>query len=119
GWDTHGDRTGTTVRNKMGAMLPFIKTFLDRMSTSAPGANPVVAIVGDFSRSLPGSDHAPGLSTTVISRNAKTGTTGAVDANVRLPASTPATAGFWAYLAAVTKSGSAAFGANPHTALVK
>jgi hypothetical protein len=118
GWDTHGDRTGTTVRNKMNAMVPFMKTFLDRMS-AVPNSNPVIAIVGDFSRSLPGSDHAPGLSAFVVSRNAKQGTTGATDANVRLPANTPTSAGFWSYLAAITKSGTSAFGANPHTAITK
>lgn len=119
GWDTHGDRTGTTVRNKMNAMTPFMKTWLDRMSTVGPGANPIIVIVGDFSRSLPGSDHATGLTATVIGRNVQQGSTGTVDANVRLAPNTPTTAGFWSYLAAITKSGSTAFGANPHGAITK
>jgi hypothetical protein len=114
GWDTHGDRTGTTVRNKMTSyVVPAINTFVNRM-VADPNRNVVLCIMGDFARSLPGSDHQPNLSVTVIGKFVKQGTTGKVDANVRLPTSAPGINGLWAYLAAVTKTPGNMFGANPH-----
>ncbi|MGA9519864.1 MAG: DUF1501 domain-containing protein [Myxococcaceae bacterium] len=119
GWDTHGDRSAATVRQMMTRnILPGLRTFLNRM-WSADGYNVTVAIVGEFARSLPGSDDQPSVSVTVIGKNVKVGTTGKTDANVRLAAGTPTFPGLWAYLATVTSVKGTPFGANPHTALVK
>ncbi len=125
GWDTHGDTQGTTVRNKMTSyVLPALNAFMNRMivddtvaaNSGLPGYNRNVAvcIFGDFARSLPGSDHQPNMSAAVMGKFVKSGTTGRTDANVGLAAGTPSTAGWWAYLAAITKAPGTPFGANPH-----
>ena len=117
GWDTHGDTDGSGVRDQMNSrILPPLKTFLSR-TLAMPGRNVVVAILGDFARSLPGSDHQSNLTATVIGKYVKQGTTGKVDSNVGLPNGTPGIQQFWAYLTAVSKVASAPFGANPHTAI--
>ncbi len=118
GWDTHGDRTGANVRNMMNTrILPPLKTFINRM-VNDPTRNVVIAIFGDFNRSLPGSDHASALNATVIGRYVKPGTTGKVSANVQLPAGTPSVPGFWSYLARTLKVSGEPFGTNPHTSIL-
>ncbi len=118
GWDTHGDTNGGTVRSMMNQrILPPLNTFLSR-NLNQPGKNVMVAIIGDFARSLPGSDHQGNLTATVIGKNVKPGTTGKVSANVALPAATPSIKEFWAYVAAAAKAPSALFGANPHTSIL-
>jgi len=117
GWDTHNDPNGNKVRNLMGPLAPALKTFLDRNVTAASTRNVVVAMIGDFARSLPGSNHQPNLSATVIGKYVKRGTTGLVDADVQVKADTPSSAGFWSYLAAASKVTSP-FGANPHGLVV-
>lgn len=118
GWDTHGDRDGNTVRNMMNErILPPLKVFINRM-VADPNRNVNLMIVGDFSRSLPGSDHAGGVSATVIGKNVRVGTTGRVDADVRLAAGTPQGAGLWAYLGRLVNLPYQPFGTNPHTGLV-
>jgi hypothetical protein len=118
GWDTHGDSDGSNVREMMSArILPGLNTFLSR-NLNQPGKNVVVAIFGDFARSLPGSDHQGNLTATVIGKHVKPGTTGKVAGNVSLPAGTPSIPQFWSYLAAVTKTTTPLFGTNPHTSIV-
>lgn len=118
GWDTHGDRDGVTVRNKMKTVLPPLNAFLKRM-VEDPARNVTFAIIGDFARSLPGSDHQPNLTATVIGRNVKVGTTGRTNkGTVSLKSGTPKIEGFWAYLAALAKLDAAPFGKNPHTGLL-
>ncbi|MBE2251652.1 MAG: DUF1501 domain-containing protein [Myxococcus sp.] len=118
GWDTHGDRTGTNVRNMMTSrILPGLRTFISRM-VNAPDRNVVVAIMGDFARSLPGSDHASALSATVIGKYVKVGTTGKMSDRVQLAAGTPSAPGLWSYLGRVLNAPTPMFGANPHTSLV-
>lgn len=118
GWDTHGDRTGTNVRNMMTArILPGLRTFVSRM-VNAPNRNVVVAIMGDFARSLPGSDHASALSATVIGKYVKVGSTGRMTDRVQLAAGTPSAPGLWSYLARVLNAPTQPFGANPHGGLV-
>jgi hypothetical protein len=114
GWDTHGDNNGNTVRNMMTPMMAPLKTFLDRMVTAASARNVVVCLMGDFARSLPGSNHQPNLSATVIGKYVQRGTTGRVDADVGVSPSTPSSPGLWSYLAAAGKVPAAPFGANPH-----
>lgn len=118
GWDTHGDRDANNVRNMMNTrILPPLKTFMNRMLTD-PERNVVIAIMGDFARSLPGSDHAAAMSASVIGKYVKNGTTGRMSANVQLPAGTPSAPGLWAYLTRVLNVGQMPFGNNPHTGLV-
>jgi hypothetical protein len=112
-WDSHGDDTGMGVRNRMRGQMTELNTFLTRMMALS-GYNVTTVIFGDFSRSLPGSNHQPNLTATVIGPNVKLGTTGHVDSDVGLPASTPGIQGLWAYLAAAAKTSSQPFGANPH-----
>lgn len=117
-WDTHGDTTGTVVRNKMNSyVLAPLNVFFERVVQDAT-RNVVVCLLGDFSRSLPGSDHQPNLTATVIGKYVKVGSTGQVDANVRLPDGTPSIPGLWAYLAAAAKTTGAPFGADPHQLIV-
>ena len=118
-WDTHGDTNGTTVRNMFGAnVFPALNMFLDRTLVStdlATSHNVVTMIFGDFARSLPGSDHQPNVTATVMGKYVKGGTTGMTDGNVGLAAGTPSVPGLWSYLAAVAKTpGANPFGANPH-----
>lgn len=118
GWDTHGDRDASNVRNMMNTrILPPLKTFVSRM-VAASDKNVVVAIMGDFARSLPGSDHAAAMSATVMGKYVKVGTSGRMNANVQLPAGTPSVPGLWAYLTKVLRVTQQPFGTNPHTSLV-
>ena len=115
-WDTHG-QNGVNERNMFGQILPHLQRFLTRVHDPnglAATHNVVTVILGDFARSLPGNDHQANLSATVIGKYVKTGTTGKTNANVGLPANTPASEGMWAYIAAAAKLGKTPFGANPH-----
>jgi hypothetical protein len=123
GWDSHGDRTATNVRNMMNTrILPSLKTFLTRMLSAESGRNVVVTIMGDFARSLPGSDHASAMSAMVIGKYVKPGTTGVMSPTVSLAEGTPAAASYWSYLSRLVKVPAAAadplFGANPHTGII-
>lgn len=118
GWDTHGDTDGSNVRDMMNArILPPLNTFLARVM-SDPARNVVTVILGDFARSLPGSDHQGNLTVTVIGKYVRQGTTGRCEANVSLNPATPGIAGLWSYLASVARTPVAAFGNNPHTGLI-
>lgn len=118
GWDTHGDINGARVRNQMTDIVPAIKTFMDRMITADATRNVVLCLMGDFARSLPGSDHQPNLSATVIGKYVKRGSTGRVNADVAIPGGAPGAKPFWAYLAAATKTAGTPFGADPHKLVV-
>lgn len=123
GWDTHGDTSGNTVRSMMNNnILPGLSTYLSRMR-AVTGRNVIAAIYGDFARSLPGSDHARGVSATVIGKYVKVGTTGRMavataSSGPSLPTGSPAAMAFWSYLASVAKSPVNPFGTNPHAGLV-
>ena len=119
GWDTHGDNNGSVVRNKLtgDGTMAALKVFTDRMMAET-GRNVVTAIIGDFSRSLPGSNHQANLTATVIGKYVKAGTDGRVDADVGLPQGSPGIQQFWAYLAAALKCPDQPFGTNPHTLLL-
>jgi hypothetical protein len=114
GWDTHGDDNGSVVRNKItgDGTMAALKVFTDRM-LALTNRNVITVIMGDFSRSLPGSNHQPNLTATVIGKYVKLGTTGRVTADVGLP-NAPGIQQFWAYLAAVAGTADQPFGANPH-----
>ncbi len=112
--DTHDDVNGSRVRTQMTANAPALRTFISRMITEAASRNVVLCLLGDFARSLPGSDHQPNLSATVIGRNVQRGSTGNVNASVALGPGTPGTKGLWSYLASLTRVPTNPFGANPH-----
>lgn len=117
-WDTHGDLNGAIVRNRMRQrILPAVSPFLSRMMRD-PGFDVTFGIFGDFARSLPGSDHAPSLSATVIGRRMKVGTTGRVSESVRLPDGAPGVLGFWSLLAEAVRAPVNPFGPNPHASLL-
>ncbi len=115
GWDTHGDNDGSVVRTKMTSegITAALKTFTDR-TLAMTNRNVVTAIIGDFSRSLPGSNHQANMTATVIGKHVKLGTTGRVNADVGLPSGSPGIQQFWAYLGAVLGATGSPFGANPH-----
>src|SRR5262245_2550530 len=58
-FDTHGDETGVAAREVMAPITPSLITFLERMM-SLPGRNVVTLLTGEFSRTIPQSDHEPG-----------------------------------------------------------
>jgi hypothetical protein len=120
GWDTHGDTTGNNVRNMITQRIATpLQTFLTRMVMNASAErNVVVAMFGDFNRSLPGSDHQANLTALVIGKHLRNATTGRTDNRVALAPATPSIAGLWQLLGAATRVDVNPFGANPHTTLV-
>lgn len=118
-WDTHGDTNGNNVRNMMTQRIaPGLRTFLTRMVDAAAGErNVVVALLGDFHRSLPGSDHQANVSALVIGKTLRNATTGRTDGNVGLGPNVAGIPGFWQMLGAATKVDVSPFGANPHAVL--
>ncbi|MBA3396838.1 MAG: DUF1501 domain-containing protein [Deltaproteobacteria bacterium] len=115
GWDSHGDNNGAEVRNKMigDGTMAALRAFTTRTLAMA-NRNVVTVIMGDFSRSIPGSNHQANLTATVIGKYVRLGTTGRVNANVGLPSGSPGIGGLWAYLAAVLGTADKPFGTNPH-----
>jgi hypothetical protein len=93
--------------------MAALKVFTDRM-LALTNRNVITVIMGDFSRSLPGSNHQSNLTATVIGKYVKLGTTGRVTADVGLPSGSPSIQGFWAYLTAVAGTTERPFGTNPH-----
>jgi hypothetical protein len=119
GWDTHGDTNGNNVRNMMGTrIVPAITPFMNFMMTSAVERNVTLVLMGDFNRSLPGSDHQANLTALIIGKNVKNATTAKTNANVGLAATSPAIPGLWQALGAISKIDVNPFGANPHPTVV-
>lgn len=113
-WDSHGVPDSETDRNLMTTrIMPPLKTLVSRMM-SDPQRNLVVAIFGDFARSLPDSDHQPNCAVTVMGKYVKAGSTGQVNASMAMPPNTPDIEGLWSYLAEVVKAPENPFGPNPH-----
>ncbi len=119
GWDSHADNDGSEVRNKLvgDGTMAALKAFTDR-TLAMTDRNVVTVIIGDFARSLPGSNHQSNLTATVIGKHVKLGTTGHTDSDVGLPSGSPGIQGLWAYLAAVLKAPTQPFGTNPHNLVV-
>lgn len=119
GWDTHGDTNGNNVRNMVTQRIaPGLQVFLQRMMIDqASERNVIVAIFGDFHRSLPGSDHQANVAALLIGKTLKNATTGKTNATVGLPGTTPSIPGLWQCLAAAAKVDKSPFGANPHAVL--
>ena len=121
GWDSHGDSSGASVRSMFQQRIaPGLRTFLGRMvdGAAAQQRNVIVAIFGDFHRSLPGSDHQANGAALVVGKTLKNATTGKTDAKVSLAPGTPGIDGLWQLLAAAAKVKASPFGPNPHASLL-
>jgi hypothetical protein len=116
-FDTHGDRTGTAAREVMAPITPSLAMFLERV-LALPGRNVVTVLTGEFSRTIPDSDHEPGGTATVIGKQVRTGTAGPQRADGAPPDQAPPPDGLWAYAAAVLRLRGSPFGPNPHPELV-
>lgn len=117
-FDTHHDDAGTLARDIMAPITPSLITFLERVMT-LPRRNVVVLLTGEFSRTLPGSDHAPGGTATVIGKYVKTGTAGRQGPGGSPSEHASPPEGLWAYVAAALRvDRSAPFGRNPHRELI-
>lgn len=117
-FDTHEDEAGTAARAVMAPITPALAMFLDRM-LSLRGRNVVTLLVGEFSRTIPKSDHEPGGTATVIGKYVKTGTAGPQNADGSPPVNAPPPEGLWAYTSAALRLGSAPFGRNPNPELIE
>jgi hypothetical protein len=120
GWDSHHDASGDQVRNRLVARIATpLNKFLTRMvQDGAAQRNVIVAILGDFHRSLPDSDHQANLAALVIGKTLKTARTGRTDARVGLPSGTPGIAGFWQLAGTAARLDTNPFGPNPHPTLL-
>jgi hypothetical protein len=116
-FDTHSDSDGSKARDIMSSIIREVGTFVAR-SQEIPGRNVVVALMGEFSRTVGESDHAPGGTATVIGKHVKTGSAGPQTAGGLPPPTSPPPAGLWAYLATVLQLKDHPFGVNPHPELV-
>ena len=116
-FDTHHDGAGTLARDIMAPITPSLITFLDRVM-SLPRRNVVTLLTGEFSRTLPGSDHAPGGTATVIGKYVKAGTAGRQGPGGSPSEHASPPEGLWAYVAAALRLGAAPFGRNPHRELI-
>ena len=116
-FDTHGDDSGTAAREIMAPITPSLSTFLGRV-LALPGRNVVTLLVGEFSRTVPQSDHEPGGTATVIGKYVKTGTAGPQRGDGAPPEQAPPPEGLWAYAAAALRLTGSPFGSNPNPELV-
>lgn len=116
-FDTHEDDAGAAARAIMAPITPSLATFLERV-LGLPGRNVVTMLVGEFSRTVPRSDHEPGGTATVVGKYVKTGTAGPQRPDGSPPPNAPSAEGLWAYAAAALHLPSAPFGRNPNPELV-
>jgi hypothetical protein len=116
-FDTHEDDSGVEARAVMAPITPSLAIFLDR-ALALPGRNVVTILVGEFSRTVPQSDHEPGGTATIIGKYVKTGTAGPQRPDGSPPLDAPPPEALWAYTAAALHLGSGPFGRNPNPELI-
>jgi len=116
-FDTHRDTTGAHAREIMSSILPEVRTFIGR-ALEIPRRNVVIALFGEFGRTVEASDHEPGGTATVIGKHVKAGTAGPQNADGSPPINSPPPAGLWSYLAAALHVENHPFGANPNPELL-
>jgi hypothetical protein len=116
-FDTHEDDGGIAARAVMAPITPRLSTFLERVM-AFPGRNVVTMLVGEFSRTVPKSDHETGGTATVIGKYVRTGTTGPQDPSGAPPENALPPEALWAYAAAALRLRETPFGANPYPQLI-
>ncbi len=116
-FDTHEDDAGAAARAVMAPITPALAAFLHR-TLALPGRNVVTVLVGEFSRTIPKSDHEPGGTATVIGKLVKTGTAGPQRPDGAPPENAPPAERLWAYVAAALRLPSSPFGSNPNPELI-
>lgn len=117
-FDTHEDDSGTAARAVMAPITPSLSTFLER-SGQMPGRRVVTLLVGEFSRTVPQSDHEPGGTASVIGESVRTGTAAPQRPDGSPPLDAPPPDALWAYCAAALGLDSIPFGPNPHPELLR
>jgi len=117
-FDTHEDDSGAAARAVMAPITPLLSTFLSR-ALALPGRNVVTLLAGEFSRTVPKSDHEPGGTATLIGRYVRTGTAGPQSPDGSPPLNAPPPDALWAYTAAALRVGGTPFGRNPHPELIR
>jgi hypothetical protein len=117
-FDTHHDDIGKVAREIMAPITPSLATFLSRVM-ALPDRNVVTLLTGEFSRTLPGADHAQGGTATIVGKYVKTGAIGRQRPDGSPPEHAPPPEALWAYVAAALRLGeTATFGPNPHAGLL-
>jgi hypothetical protein len=116
-FDTHEDDSGVEARAVMAPITPSLITFVDR-TLALQGRNVVTLLVGEFSRTIPQSDHEPGGTATIVGKYVKTGTAGPQGPDGSPPLDAPPPEALWAYSASALRLGAAPFGRNPNPELI-
>ena len=116
-FDTHEDEDGKEARAVMAPITPSLATFLGR-ALELPGRNVVILLVGEFSRTVPASDHEPGGTATVIGKYVKGGTAGPQQTDGSPPIDAPPPEALWAFVAAALRIDGSPFGTSPNTRLL-
>src|SRR5258708_13267971 len=97
----------------MKPITPSLAILLDRV-LALPGRNVVTLLVGEFSRTVPASDHEPGGTATVVGKYVRTGTAGPQPGDGSPPLDAPPPEGLWPYVSAPFPPPPPPFPPHPH-----